>query len=64
MPTFLYRLPARIYALAGLAIVLAAVLTFAMLARSVQKSYDLRADKLDSLTDSVISILADLEAQV
>ncbi len=64
MPTFLYRLPARIYALAGLAIVLAAVLTFAMLSRSVEKSYDLRADKLDSLTDSVISILADLEAQV
>ncbi|MDE4174967.1 cache domain-containing protein, partial [Phaeobacter sp. PT47_59] len=64
MPTFLYRLPARIYALAGLAVVLAAVLTFILLSRAIDNAYEMREKELDSLTDSMVSVLASLEAQV
>ncbi|MEX5562543.1 methyl-accepting chemotaxis protein [Pseudophaeobacter sp. 1A16562] len=64
MPTFLYRLPARIYALAGLGVALAAALTFVLLTRAVDNAYEMREKELDSLTDTMVSVLADLEAQV
>jgi methyl-accepting chemotaxis protein len=64
MPQLLFRLPTRIYALAALAVGLAAVLTFVLLSRSVENAYDMREKELGSVTDAMISILVDLDAQV
>ncbi|MEP4036356.1 MULTISPECIES: methyl-accepting chemotaxis protein [unclassified Pseudophaeobacter] len=64
MPQFLFRLPIRIYALAGLAVGLAAVLTFVLLSRAVDNAYEMREKELGSLTDTMISILANLDEQV
>ncbi|MEP2718849.1 methyl-accepting chemotaxis protein, partial [Pseudophaeobacter sp.] len=64
MPQLLFRLPTRIYALAALAVGLAAVLTFVLLSRSVDNAYEMREKELSSLTDAMISALADLDAQV
>ena len=64
MPQFLFRLPVRIYALAALAVGLAAVLTFVLLSRSVNSAYEMREKELSSLTDALISSLAHLDAQV
>jgi methyl-accepting chemotaxis protein len=64
MPQFLFRLPVRIYALAGLAVGLAAILTLVLLSRSVENAYQMREKELDSLTDTMISILANLDEQV
>ncbi|MGR3623671.1 cache domain-containing protein, partial [Pseudophaeobacter sp.] len=64
MPQILFRLPIRIYALAVLAVGLAALLTFFLLSRSVDNAYQMREGELDSLTDSMISVLANLEEQV
>ena len=46
MPQFLFRLPVRIYALAALAVGLAAVLTFVLLSRSVSNAYEMREKEL------------------
>jgi len=64
MPQFLFRLPVRIYALAALAVGLAAVLTFVLLSRSVSNAYEMREKELSSLTDALISSLAHLDEQV
>jgi methyl-accepting chemotaxis protein len=64
MPRMLFRLPVRIYALSALAVALAAVLTFVLLSRAVDAAYEMRAKELDSLTDTVISVLVNLDGQV
>ncbi|MFC4213634.1 methyl-accepting chemotaxis protein [Pseudophaeobacter arcticus] len=64
MPQFLFRLPVRIYALAALAVGLAAALTFVLLSRAVDNAYEMREKELSSLTDAVISSLANLDEQV
>lgn len=61
MPQFLFGLPVRIYALAALAVGLAAVLTFVLLSRSVSNAYEMREKELSSLTDALISSLAHLD---
>jgi methyl-accepting chemotaxis protein len=60
----LFRLPVRIYALSALAVVLAGVLTFVLLSRAVDSAYEMREKELDSLTDTLVSALANLEEQV
>ncbi|EBA18643.1 methyl-accepting chemotaxis protein [Roseobacter sp. SK209-2-6] len=64
MPNIIYRLSARIYLLAGIAIALAALLTFFILSRAVQNAYDMREQELHQLTDLALSQLSGLEAQV
>lgn len=64
MPQFLFRLPVRIYALAALAVGLAAVLTFVLLSRSVENAYDMREKELSSVSDVLISSLTALDQQV
>ncbi len=64
MPQLLFRLPVRIYALAGLAVGLAALLTFVLLSRSVENAYEMREKELSSVTDVMISALSDLDQQV
>lgn len=64
MPQILFRLPIRIYALAILAVGLAALLTLFLLSRSVSNAYSMREGELDSLADSMVSVLANLEEQV
>lgn len=64
MPLFLFRLPARIYALGGMAIALAAMLTFVILTRAVDNAYDQREQELSHLMDLAFSQLNELEKQV
>ena len=64
MPQVLFRLPVRIYALAGLAVGLAALLNFVLLSRSVENAYEMREKELSSVTDVMISALSDLDQQV
>ncbi|MEP1327285.1 methyl-accepting chemotaxis protein [Pseudophaeobacter sp.] len=64
MPQLLFRLPIRIYALAALAVSLAALLTFVLLSRAVDNAYEMREKELDSLSNAMVSILANLDEQV
>ncbi|MGR3760139.1 methyl-accepting chemotaxis protein [Roseobacteraceae bacterium NS-SX3] len=64
MPSVIYRLPVRIYALAALALCLAAALTFMLLSRAVNDAYELRNNELHNVTDAAISLLHDLEEGV
>ncbi|MFW8637266.1 methyl-accepting chemotaxis protein [Cribrihabitans pelagius] len=64
MPALLYRLPVRIYALAALALGLAAALTAVLLSQSVKNAYDMRYKELHHVTDAAVSLLQDLEAGI
>jgi methyl-accepting chemotaxis protein len=64
MPNFLFRLPARIYAMSGLAVVLAVALTFMLLSQSVQNAYDTREKKLQEFVELATGQLSVLQAQV
>ncbi|WP_293573012.1 methyl-accepting chemotaxis protein [Phaeobacter sp.] len=64
MPISLSRLPVRIYALAGLAVVLAVALTMSILSSSVSDAYDMREQKLKQMVELAVSQLEVLQDQV
>ncbi|WP_293572883.1 methyl-accepting chemotaxis protein, partial [Phaeobacter sp.] len=64
MPSILFRLPIRIYAVVAMALALSVVLTSLLLTRAVDNSYVMRKKELHNIIDTSISLLADLEARV
>ncbi|MFW8596072.1 methyl-accepting chemotaxis protein [Cribrihabitans neustonicus] len=64
MPALFYRLPVRIYALAALALGMAAALTAVLLSQSVKNAYDMRYQELHHVTDAAVSLLQDLETGI
>ncbi|TCO74136.1 methyl-accepting chemotaxis protein [Rhodovulum euryhalinum] len=64
MPEALYKISTRIYAIVVLALGLTAFLSVFLLLRAVDNAYDMRAKELHSLTETAISLLAELDGKV
>ncbi len=61
MPSVLFKMSTRIYALSVLALCLISLLAMLLLSRTVNDAYAARNDELHSITDTAISLLVDLE---
>ncbi|ARE40092.1 Methyl-accepting chemotaxis protein [Rhodovulum sp. P5] len=61
MPAVFYRIPVRVYAIAALAMVFSALLSFLMLSRAIDNAFQMREQELESILESAVSLLADLD---
>lgn len=64
MPSALFKMSTRIYALSVLALCLVSLLAMLLLSRTVSDAYKARNDELHSITETAISLLIDLEEGV